>query len=176
MTCLMIEAQQIARPNQADQFMDRGHRSRRLAVRSNETVNAVTPMQIFLLRRSLPIVLALADQVADAFYEHFIRIDPAPRVLFAGSDMHGQGAKLIQAIASGVRAVDDHDDAAMALRQYHITYGVGGHHFRNAGVALAGALEHELGSRFTAELGDAYASASRWVGQAILQPPHPMAA
>jgi hypothetical protein len=33
---------------------------------------------------------------------------------------------LIQAIASGVRAVDDHDDAAMALRQYHITYGVGG--------------------------------------------------
>jgi hemoglobin-like flavoprotein len=176
MTGLIIEASQIARPNQADQFVDRGDRSRRLAVRSNATVNAVTPMQIFLVRQSLPIVLARADQAARGFYEHFVRIDPAPRALFAGTEIDRQGARLLQAIASGVGALEGHDDAATAIQQYHVRYGVSDHHFRNAGLALARTLEQELGSGFTAELGDAYASASRWVGQAVLQPLHPMVA
>jgi hypothetical protein len=121
-------------------------------------------------------VLALAERAAGGFREHFIRIDPAPRALFAGTEMDRQGARLIHAIASGVGALGDHDDAATALRPYHVTHGVRDHHFRSAGLALAWALEQELGSRFTAELSDAYASASRWVGQAVLQPPHPMAA
>jgi len=136
----------------------------------------MTPAQLSLLHQSLPTVLALADRTAKSFYEHFIRIDPAPRTLFAGTEIDGQGARLIQAIASGVGALDDHDDAATAVRRYHALYGVSDHHFRNAGMALARALEQELGSRFTPELGDAYASASRWVGQTVLQPPHPMAA
>jgi hemoglobin-like flavoprotein len=136
----------------------------------------MTPTQISLLRQSLPMVLALAERAAGGFHEHFVRIDPAPQALFAGTALGGQGARLLHAIASGVGAVGDDADAAMALRRYHVTHGVRGRHFRSAGLALAQVLEQELGSRFTPELGEAYASASRWVGQAVLQPPHPMAA
>lgn len=138
----------------------------------------MTPEQIDLVQQSLATVLALRDRAPALFHEHFAAIDPAPRPLFAGADMRRQGTILINAIATAVAAFNsgDHDRAATALCQYHLSHGIGAHHFRSAGKALVRALEQELGFRFTAELGDAWASACDWVGQAVLETPHPMAA
>jgi hemoglobin-like flavoprotein len=138
----------------------------------------MTPELTDLVHQSLPEVLALRDRAPTLFQEHFVALDAAPRPVFAGADMRRQGALLIQAVATAVEALhsDDRDRAATVLCQYHPSHGIGAHHFRSAGQALVQAFEQELGSRYTAELGDAWASACEWVGQAVLEAPHPMAA
>jgi nitric oxide dioxygenase len=138
----------------------------------------VTPELTDLIHKSLPEVLALRDRVSARFQEHFLAIDPAPRPVFAGAEMHRQGALLINAVATAVVALRsaDRDLAARVRCQYHPSYGVGPHHFRSAGLALVRVFEQEFGSRFTAEMSDAWISACEWVGQAVLEAPHPMAA
>ena len=92
--------------------------------------------------------------------------------------MDRQGAVLINAVATAVQALRSGgpDSTAAALCQYHLKYGIGMHHFRSAGAALARALEQELGASFAAELGDAWAAACEWVGRVMLETSHPMAA
>jgi hemoglobin-like flavoprotein len=138
----------------------------------------MTPELTELIHQSLPEVLALRDRAAARFQEYFLAIDPAPRPVFAGAEMRRQGALLINAVATAVEALrsPDRDHAATVLCQYHPSYGIRAHHFRSAGLALVRAFEEEFGSRFTAEMGDAWISACEWVGQAVLGPPHPMAA
>ena len=138
----------------------------------------MTPNQIDLVHESLPAILALRDRIPARFREHVAGLDRAPRPLFAGADMGRQGAVLINAVATAVQALSlgDHDSAVAALCRYHLSYGIGTQHFRSAGAALSRALEQELGSSFTAELGHAWASACEWVGRVILEAPHPMAA
>jgi nitric oxide dioxygenase len=138
----------------------------------------MTPELTDLIHQNLPEVLALQDRAATRFHEHYLAINPAPRPIFAGADMRRQGALLINAIATAVEALRsaDRDRAATVLCQYHPSYGIGPHHFRRAGTALVRAFEQEFGCRFTAEMGDAWISACEWVGQAMLEAPHPMAA
>ena len=138
----------------------------------------MTPEQIDLVQESLPAILALRDRAPARFREHVAVLDRAPRRLFAGADMDRQGAVLINSVAVAVQALrsGEHNSAATALCQYHLSYGIGTHHFRNAGAALVRALEQELGASFTADLGHAWASACEWVGQIILETSHPMAA
>jgi hemoglobin-like flavoprotein len=176
MACITIETPEIAGLGRSCPSTASGADRRRLESGRHEPAITVSPAQISLLHRSLPAVLARADRAARAFRENFLRIDPAPRPFFASTDIFGQGARLIDAIASGVHALRAHGGAATALRRYHVAYGARDHHFRSAGIALARALEQELGSDYTAELGEAYASASQWVGQAVLGPSSPMAA
>ena len=138
----------------------------------------MTPNQIDLVHESLPAILALRDRIPARFREHVAGLDLAPRPLFAGADMARQGAVLINAVATAVQALSlgDHDSVVAALCRYHLSYAVGTQHFRSAGAALSRALEQELGSSFTAELGHAWTSACEWVGRAILEASHPMAA
>jgi hemoglobin-like flavoprotein len=138
----------------------------------------MTPKQVDLIQESLPAILALRDRVSARFREPASVLDQAPRLLFAGADRGRQGAVLINAVAIAVQALrsGDPDSPATALCHYHLSYGVGMHHFRGAGVALVRVLEQELGSSFTAELGHAWAAACEWVGRIILEGSHPMAA
>jgi hemoglobin-like flavoprotein len=138
----------------------------------------MTPEQTHLVQQSLPAVRALRDRAPARFHEHLIVIDPAPRTFFAGADMRRQGTVLINAIAMAVEALrsGDHDYAATVLRPFHLSHEIGAHHFRSAGKALVRALEQELEPCFTPEVGNAWASACQWVGQVVLEAPHPMAA
>jgi hemoglobin-like flavoprotein len=136
----------------------------------------MTPKQIDLIQKSLSAILVLRDRVSAHFRELVAVIDRAPRSLFAGADRARQGAVLINAVATAVQALRSGDYPIAALCQYHLNYGIGTQHFRSAGAALVWALEQELGSSFTAELGDAWASACEWVGRTILEGLHPMAA
>jgi hemoglobin-like flavoprotein len=143
-----------------------------------ESEGAMTPRQINLVQESLPAILALRDRATARSREHPTVLDRAPGRLFAGADMGRQGAVLINAVATAVQALrsGDYESAAAALSQYHLCYGVGTRHFRSAGAALVRALEQELGSGFSAELGHAWTAACEWVGRVILEASHPMAA
>lgn len=139
----------------------------------------MTRQQISLLQRSLPSILAIREPAATHFHDHLIRIDPAARPLFAGADLHREGAVLIGTIAVAAEALDSSDPvghAATALCQRHVSHGIEGGHFRKAGAALVEALEQALGHRFEPPLADAWRAASQFVGEALLDAPHPMAA
>jgi hemoglobin-like flavoprotein len=138
----------------------------------------MTPELTDLVYQSLPEVLALQDRAPALFQEQFVALDPAPRPVFAGADLRRQGAVLIHAVTTAVAALRsaERDRAATVLCQYHPSHGIEGHHFRSAGRALVRTFEQELGSSFTTEWGDAWTSACEWVGEAVLEAPHPMAA
>lgn len=139
----------------------------------------MTPEQISLVVRSLPSILAIREPAATHFHEHLVRIDPAARPLFAGADLHREGAVLIGTIAAATEALDSSDPvrrAAIVLCQHHVSHGIEGGHFRKAGTALIEALEQALGHRFDPPLADAWRAASQLVGEALLDAPHPMAA
>jgi nitric oxide dioxygenase len=138
----------------------------------------MTPNQIESVRQSLPAILAARNDAPDRFDDQFVSLGPEPPRLFARADVHGQAPLLINAIANAVESLLTGDDgrAAHALDQDHLCFGVEPDHFRDAGAALVRTLEQELGSRFTAELADAWASASEWVGRRFLGTSHPFAA
>ncbi len=138
----------------------------------------MTPKQIDLIQECLPAILALRDRAPARFGEHLPILNRAPGRLFAGADTGRQGAVLINAVVTAVQALrlGGCESAAAALSQHHLCYGVGTHHFRSAGAALVRALEQELGSGFSAELGHAWAAACEWVGRVMLEASHPMAA
>jgi hemoglobin-like flavoprotein len=138
----------------------------------------MTPKQIELVQQSLPAILALRDRAPAHFDEQFVSLDPAPRALFARADIYGQAPLLIAAVANAVDSLrmGDHGRAVRTFSQDHLCFGIEPHHFRGAGAALAQTLEQELGYHFTAELGDAWASACEWVGQKVLKAAHPFAA
>ncbi len=139
----------------------------------------MTPEQIRILLRSAPSLLAIREPAAACFHEHLVRLDPRARPLFAGADMRRQGAILIGAIASAVKALASSDpvsDTASALCQLHVSYGVDSRHFCEAGAALIHALEEALGHRLDPGIADAWRAACEFVGEALLDAPHPMAA
>jgi hemoglobin-like flavoprotein len=147
-------------------------------MRAEGLEGAMTPNQIEFVQQSLPTVLALRDRAPARFEEQFFGLDPVPRRLFARGDIYHQASLLITAVAKAVDSLPTDDDgrAAGALSQYHLSFGVEPQHFRSAGAALGQTLEQELGSHFTEELGDAWASVCEWVGQKVLEASHPFAA
>jgi hemoglobin-like flavoprotein len=138
----------------------------------------MTPNQIEFVQQSLPTILALRDRAPARFDEQFVGLDRVPRRLFARGDIYRQASLLITAVAKAVDSLPTDDDGrgAWALGQYHLSFGVEPHHFRSAGAALGQTLEQELGSDFTEELSDAWASACEWVGRKVLEASHPFAA
>jgi len=122
----------------------------------------VTPDQILLVRTSWPAIASDRDAMTTRFYAHLFDIDESAARLFAGVDMAAQRAKLAQALAVVVKALDDPDSllpAIAALGKRHVTYGVELRHFDSVGAALLLALGDVLGDALTAELREAWAEA-----------------
>jgi len=122
----------------------------------------VTPDQILLVRASWPAIASDGDAVTTRFYAHLFEIDESAARLFAGVDMAAQRAKLAQALAVVVKALDDPDcllPAIAALGKRHTTYGAELRHFESVGAALLLALGDALGDALTAELREAWADA-----------------
>jgi len=121
----------------------------------------MTPQQIALVRESFAKVVPIREQAAALFYERLFAIDPGTRPLFRG-DMKSQGAKLMAAIAAVVKSLDRIDtllDDLRALARRHDAYGVRAEHYASVGAALLWTLEQGLGSDFTAEVQEAWATA-----------------
>jgi hemoglobin-like flavoprotein len=122
----------------------------------------VTPDQIQLVRESWLVASMHADALATMFYARLFEIDADAAKLFAHTDMRAQREKLAQTLGVVVDTLDDPErflTAVSALGKRHRRYGVEQHHFDSVGEALLGALRAALGSSYTQDVHDAWASA-----------------
>jgi hemoglobin-like flavoprotein len=120
----------------------------------------VTPEQKMLVQESFALVLPIADTAAELFYRRLFELDPSLRALFHG-DMSEQGRRLMQMLTVAVRGLDRLESivpAVQALGRRHAAYGVTEDHFETVGAALLWTLEQGLGSAFTPEVENAWAS------------------
>ena len=131
----------------------------------------MTPHQIALVQQSFAKVLPIRETAAALFYDRLFAIDPSTRPLFR-RDIAAQGAKLMAAIATIVRSLDDLEpmmDRIRALARRHVQYGVTDAHYASVGAALLWTLEQGLGADFTAEVQDAWATAYHMLSSTMME-------
>jgi nitric oxide dioxygenase len=130
----------------------------------------MTPQQIALVRDSFAKVVPIKEQAAALFYDRLFALDPSTRALFRG-DMKSQGAKLMAAIGAVVKALDRIEtmlEDLRALARRHDRYGVREEHYSTVGAALLWTLEQGLGSAFTPEVREAWATAYGLLSSAMI--------
>jgi nitric oxide dioxygenase len=111
----------------------------------------MTPENIALVKESHSLVVPIAEQAADLFYQRLFTIAPETKALFAG-DMKDQGRKLMATIAVVVGSLDCLDKILPSVRDLavrHVGYGVEDRHYAKVGEALIWTLEAGLGDAFT---------------------------
>ena len=120
----------------------------------------MTPEQARIVQRTWLKVLPVKDTAAQLFYDRLFEIDPSLRSLFHG-DMRAQGEKMMQimdAAVNGINRLEQIFPAVQDLGRRHAGYGVKGYHYGAVGAALLWALDKTLGSEFTPEAKDAWAT------------------
>jgi hemoglobin-like flavoprotein len=131
----------------------------------------MTPRQIALVRESFSKVAPIKEKAAALFYDRLFAIDPSTRPLFR-SDMAAQGAKLMMAIAMVVHSLDRIEtmlDHIRSLARRHVHYGVEDRHYATVGAALLWTLEQGLGTDFTDEVREAWASAYGMLSRTMME-------
>lgn len=137
----------------------------------------MTPDQISLVQDSFGQVAPIADEAATLFYGRLFEIAPTVEALFT-SDMGDQGRKLMAALGTVVRSLDDLDTIvpiaqAMALR--HVDYGVEPEHYGDVGAALLWTLEQGLGEAYTEDVADAWSTAYTVLADVMVDAAYPSA-
>ncbi|MBZ5557842.1 MAG: hemin receptor [Acidobacteriia bacterium] len=120
----------------------------------------VTPLQKTLVQETFASIAPIADDAAALFYRRLFEIDPALRPMFKG-DMTEQRRKLMQMITAAVKGLDRLDQLVPVvedLGRRHANYGVADAHYDTVGEALLWTLEKGLGSAFTPQVKDAWAT------------------
>ncbi|MGD9884912.1 MAG: globin family protein [Reyranella sp.] len=121
----------------------------------------MTPSQIKLVQASFAHVVPIAAAAADLFYERLFEIAPHVRPMFP-EDLAEQKTQLIAmlgAVVAGLSHLDTLVPAVRALGRRHAGYGVKAQHYVPVGKSLLWTLEKGLGTAFTPEVKDAWASA-----------------
>jgi hemoglobin-like flavoprotein len=118
-------------------------------------------MNAALVQQTWEMVIPIADDAAQLFYNRLFELDPSLRPMFAHSDMAEQRKKLMQMITVAVRGLGRLDDlvpAVQALGKRHVGYGVRDAHYDTVGSALLWTLEQGLGAAFTDEARSSWAA------------------
>lgn len=121
----------------------------------------MTPQQISLIQASWASVVPIQDTAAGLFYQRLFTLDPAVRPMFKG-DMQEQGRKLMKMLGTIVNSLTRLDElvpVAQDMAKRHVGYGVQPAHYDTVGAALLWTLEQGLGSAFTDDTRDAWATA-----------------
>lgn len=112
------------------------------------------PQTVPLVQQSWALVLPIAPQAAELFYNNLFTADPALKPLFKG-DMQAQGKKLMAMIGVAVGKLDQLDTLVPILQglgRRHGGYGVQPSHYATVGGALLLTLEQGLGAQFTPQV------------------------
>ena len=120
----------------------------------------LTLTQIELVQRTFAIIAPIADDAAALFYRRLFEIDPSLRGMFKG-DMVEQRRKLMQMLTAAVKGLPRLDRLVPVvedLGRRHTGYGVIDAHYDTVGAALLWTLEKGLGSAFTPDVKDAWAT------------------
>ena len=120
----------------------------------------MTPQQIEVVQSTWALVAPIRDEAAAMFYGKLFEMDPSLSTLFKG-DMKEQGRKLMAMITTAVNSLTRLESivpAVQQLGQRHKGYGVVDAHYATVGGALLWTLEAGLGSAFTPEVKEAWAT------------------
>jgi hemoglobin-like flavoprotein len=120
----------------------------------------VTSRQKTLVQESFASIEPILGDVTALLYARIFELDPAARGLFP-QDMASQYRKVSQMLTAAVKGLDHLDQLVPVLQDLgrrHAAYGVTQSHYDTGGAALMWTLEKGLGSAFTPELRDAWAS------------------
>ena len=120
----------------------------------------LTLKQIELVQSTFAIIAPIADDAAALFYRRLFEIDPSLELMFKG-DMAEQRRKLMQMLTAAVKGLPRLDRLVPVvedLGRRHAGYGVADEHYDTVGAALLWTLEKGLGSAFTPECKEAWAT------------------
>ena len=120
----------------------------------------LTAAQKNLVQESFKTIVPIADDAAQLFYQRLFELDPSLRHMFRG-DMKEQRKKLMQMITAAVKGLDRLEQLVPVvedLGRRHTGYGVTDAHYDTVGAALLWTLEMGLGSAFTPEVKEAWAT------------------
>jgi hemoglobin-like flavoprotein len=120
----------------------------------------LTVHQKTLVQESFAIVAPIADDAAALFYRRLFELDPSLQHMFRG-DMAEQRRKLMQMLTAAVKGLDRLEQlvpVVQDLGRRHATYGVEERHYETVGAALLWTLEKGLGTAFTPETKEAWAT------------------
>ena len=120
----------------------------------------LTSDQKRLVQETFAIIAPIADDAAALFYRRLFEIDPSLQQMFRG-DMREQRKRLMQMIAVAVKGLDRLEQlvpAVQDLGRRHARYGVEDRHYDTVGAALLWTLEKGLGSAFTPDAKEAWAT------------------
>jgi hemoglobin-like flavoprotein len=123
----------------------------------------VTFSQKALVQDSFAALAPSAEDVAALFYGRLFELDPALRRMFS-ADLTPQRRKLAQMLTAAVKGLDRPDQlipVVQNLGRRHVAYGVTDAHYETVGAALLWTLKKGLGSAFTPEVEDAWATVYR---------------
>ncbi len=120
----------------------------------------MTPRQKQLVESTFKQIKPIQGVAANLFYARLFELDPTLRRLFRG-DLRQQGQKLMQMLSLAVVGLDRLDKLVPAVQTFsaqYRTYGVEPNHYDTVGAALLWTLEYGLGTAFTAEVREAWAT------------------
>ncbi len=120
----------------------------------------LTQAQIALVQNSFAVVAPIADDAAVLFYRRLFEIDPTLQAMFRG-DMAEQRRKLMQMLSAAVKGLNHVErliPVVEDLGRKHGGYGVEEHHYDTVANALLWTLEKGLGTAFTPDVRDAWAT------------------
>jgi hemoglobin-like flavoprotein len=118
----------------------------------------LTAAQKTLVQETFAIIVPIADDAAQLFYQRLFQIDPSLERMFKG-DMAEQRRKLTQMLTAAVKGLDRLDQlvpVVQDLGRRHAGYGVAEQHYDTVGAALLWTLEKGLGRAFTPAAKDAW--------------------
>jgi hemoglobin-like flavoprotein len=120
----------------------------------------LTPVQKTLVQESFATIIPIADDAAALFYRRLFDLDPSLERMFRG-DMAEQRKKLMQMLTAAVKGLNRLDQLVPVVQELgrrHAGYGVTDRHYATVGKALLWTLEKGLGSAFTPETREAWAT------------------
>jgi hemoglobin-like flavoprotein len=120
----------------------------------------LTLTQIELVQGSFAVIAPIADDAAALFYRRLFEIDPGLRPMFK-DDMTEQRKKLMHMLTAAVKGLPRLDRLVPVvedLGRRHAKYGVSDEHYETVGRALLWTLEKGLGSAFTPDVKEAWAT------------------
>ncbi len=120
----------------------------------------LTQAQVTLVQETVAVIAPIADDAAALFYRRLFELDPSLQAMFKG-DMSDQRRKLMQMLTAAVKGLNHLDRLVPVvedLGRRHAKYGVADAHYDTVGAALLWTLEKGLGSAFTPDAREAWAT------------------
>lgn len=110
------------------------------------------------VRRTLEMVLPLADTFAFMFYQRFFEVEPGARPLFP-ADMSQQRQKIIRLLTFALRGLEQPrviEAELHRLGQHHAQYHISRQQYEQMNEAIVWAFTKVLGDKFTGEMRQAW--------------------